>query len=142
MKWILTLLILMVSCFGFDPNQDICGADGIDDLLGTWYQTSQRQTIVPGAYITDSTLWILERARLERGITSMDSLRVTKESHPGDVPFDPSKHSQVTLTLRYNTRESEPGLHLGYGDANFEIPNCDTLIVKWIDGYSYRLRKK
>ncbi len=141
MRFLTLLMLLTMSCYGLDPDQ-ICGADEIEDILGTWYTTTQEPGVQPGYYRTDSTIWILERVKLGRGgITSLDSLRVTIEHHRSDESFDPAKHGQRTTTLPANIRTSSYGV-LGYGTATFELPQCDSLVVQWTDGSSYRLRRK
>lgn len=147
MKKLLLLTLLFLYCNASnvsDPlkNLNICAADDIEDILGIWYTTSQRAGIQPGYYVTDSTLWYFERAPLSYGgLTSMDSLKIIIEYHPGDIPYDPNKHRQSSITLSYDPGRSNYGT-LVYGNANFTIPNCDTLIVEWIDNTIHRLIKK
>lgn len=141
MRYLILLLLLAMSCHGLSPDE-ICGTEELNDILGTWYTTSQEPGPIPGYYRTDSTIWILDRAKLDKGLTSMDSLRVTIEHHPGGESFDPTKHSQRTITLAYNLNGSEHGEYLMYGAAKFEIPECDSLIITWIDGTTHRLRRK
>lgn len=140
MKKYIAFMTLLIFCgaVNYDPS---CGADELPDILGTWYTTSQEPGPIPGYYRTDSTLWILERAILYKGFTSMDSLRVTTEYHRGGESFDPAKHGQKTTTLPYNVGKTSYGV-LAYGTATFEIPECDSLIIRWTDGSSYRLRRK
>jgi len=135
------MLLLTMSCYGTDPYE-VCGAYELQNILGTWYTTSQETGPIPGYYRTDSTLWILERAVLCKNFTANDSLRVIIEHHRGGESFDPAKHSQRTTTLPVNISESESGEYLKFGTAKFEIPECDSLIVTWTDGSIHRLRRQ
>lgn len=142
MRFITLLLLLTIACDSGTGLEDlgVCGADGIEDILGTWYSTSQRAGIQPGYFVTDSTLWILDRIPTAGSLTSMDSLRVTIESHPGDRAFDPTRDRQTTYRLQYEPGSSPYGV-LAYGTARFSIPECDSLVVEWVDNITYRLRR-
>lgn len=141
---LIILMLLSTSCsLGTElGDNDICGADNIEDILGTWYDTeTQESNIEPGYYVTDSTIWILERIPTSGSLTSMDSLLVTKEFHPGDRAFDPTRDSQTNFRLQYEPGSSPYGT-LAYGNAEFRIPECDSLIMDWVDGTTYRLKRK
>jgi hypothetical protein len=143
MKKYISLLSLLIFCGAIRYDNNYCGADELQDILGTWYTTSQEPGPIPGYYRTDSTLWILERVPLKfsRGITFMDSLRVTIEYHRGGESFDPAKHGQKTTTLPANVGKGSYGVQ-AYGTARFEIPDCDSLIIRWTDETIHRLRRK
>lgn len=139
-------MIIFLNCNGavnFDLSDlDLCDANSIEDILGTWYETSSRaSTIHPNYHTIDSTIWILERIPLDRGETSMDSLQVIKEYHPGDIPFDPNKHTQKTYRLKYYIRSDSKAI-LNYGTAEFSIPACDSLKIKWVDKTIHYLKRK
>lgn len=142
MKFLTVILLLAIACNSGTGLEDlgVCGADGIEDILGTWYTTTQRTGIQPGYYVTDTTVWILDRIPTVGSLTSMDSLLVTIEYHPGDRAFDPTRDSQRTYRLQYEPGQSPYGV-LAYGTATFRIPECDSLIVEWVDNITYRLRR-
>lgn len=143
MKLLITLTALsLIVCDITDPQDNACGADAIEDVLGIWYETSLRESDRhPGYTTTDSTIWIFEREPLYETKTSMDSLKITREYHPGDTPFDPTKHSQLQTTLPYNNSETSYGV-LAYGNAEFRIPVCDSMTINWTDGTVHWLKRR
>jgi hypothetical protein len=135
------ILLLTIACDSGTNFEMPCGADGIEDILGTWYSTSQRAGIQPGYFVTDSTTWQLDRILTAGTRTTMDSLQVTIESHPGDRAFDPIRDRQTIYRLQYEPGSSPYGV-LAYGTARFSIPECGSLVVEWVDNITYRLRKR